>query len=144
MTRLEEKAGAVHEKSTATQTVKLSSFGSELDAATTAIKTISRISNILKDMGFIQDGVPILYSDNEAMINFVKGEGVAKGVRHMELCMWYTREQYKQGDMNIKYMPGVDIPPDKFTKLANKKDHQEFRNNVQGLELLGSSIVTDA
>jgi hypothetical protein len=25
------------------------------------------------------------------MFNFVKGEGMAKGVRHMELRMWFTR-----------------------------------------------------
>jgi hypothetical protein len=57
-----------------------------------------------------------LYSDNEAIINFVKGEGMAKGVRRMELRMWFTREQYKQGEFVFEHMSGKEIPADKLPK----------------------------
>jgi hypothetical protein len=136
MSRLGNKSGGIQGKSTASHTVRLSSFESELDAATSAIKTVNRIRNILEEMNFIVKEKPILYSDNEAMINFVKGEGVAKGVRHMELRMWYTREQYKMGRISLIYMPGCDIPSDKFTKLGNKIEHNKFLYNIQGLALL--------
>ncbi len=54
----------------------MSSFESELDAATSAIKFLSRIATILEELG-IDTYPPQLYSDNEAMINFVRGQGVA-------------------------------------------------------------------
>ena len=40
--------------------------------------------------------IPTSFNDNEAMIDFVKGDSVAKGVRHMEMRMWYTREKYEK------------------------------------------------
>ena len=79
---------------------------------------------------------PILYSDNEAMIQFVHGEGVAKGVRHMELRMWYTREQYKKGEVKLEFMPEAQITADKFTKLGTKEEVSQFMYDVQGLKLL--------
>jgi hypothetical protein len=142
ISRLGNKSGGVYGKSTASHTVRLSSFESELDAATSAIKTVNRIRNILEEMNFIVKEKPILYSDNEAMINFVKGDGVAKGVRHMELRMWYTREQYKMGGISLIHMPGCIIPSDKFTKLANKIEHIQFRYNIQGLALLCDEKLT--
>ena len=71
------------------------------------------------------------------MINFVKGEGVAKGVRHMELRMWYTREEYQKKNADLEYMQGIKIPADKLTKLGGVHDHQEFAKDIQGLKLLG-------
>ena len=76
----------------------LSSFEAELDGYTKAIKSGKRIQNILEELKITHNPVTNILSDNEAMINFVHGEGVAKGVRHMELRMWYTREEYKMVD----------------------------------------------
>lgn len=36
--------------------------------------------------------IPTLWCDNEAIIKCVRGEGVARGFRHMELRMRYMRE----------------------------------------------------
>jgi hypothetical protein len=134
--RLGENAGGVFAKSTASHTVRLSSFESELDAASSAIKTVSKLMNRIREIGFELKDTPILYSDNEAMIQFVHGEGVAKGVRHMELRMWYTREQYKKGEVKLEFMPGAQITADKFTKLGTKEEVSQFMYDVQGLKLL--------
>ena len=77
-----------------------------------------------------------LYTDNVAMKNFVKGEGIAKGVRHMELRMWYTREVYKQGDIELTYMSGKEIPANLLTKLGTANQHREFVSDIMGLQLL--------
>ena len=137
LVKLNSKSGAVSAKAQAGQSVKLSSFEAELDGVTTTIKTISRISNILKELNFKYDKQSILYNDNQAMINFVHGEGVAKGVRHMELRMWYVREEYKKGSITLDYMAGEVIPADKLTKLGNLEEHRRFRKNVLGLDLGG-------
>jgi hypothetical protein len=77
-----------------------------------------------------------LWSDNEAVVNFVRGEGVAKGVRHMELRMRYCRERYKDGSVLIDWMDGVQIPSDKLTKLATREEHEIFTRDITGHSLL--------
>ena len=80
--------------------------------------------------------IPQLWADNQAMIDFVHGEGVAKGVRHMMLRQWYIRENYDSGRINLKHMPGVQIPADKLTKVTVTSDFREFVIDVMGLKLL--------
>ena len=70
------------------------------------------------------------------MIEFVQGKGVAKGVRHMELRMWYVREKYMQGNIALDYMEGTVIPADKLTKLGNTVSHKKFTEDILGLRLL--------
>jgi hypothetical protein len=134
--KMNEDAGAIASKATAGQCVSLSSFEAELDGTARLMKIIARINNILQEMSIIHEYPSQLYSDNQAMINFVKGEGVAKGVRHMELRMWYVREQYQKGQIILDYMPGEIIPTDKLTKLGTVTEHEIFRDNILGLKLL--------
>jgi len=134
--KLHPDAGAVTAKSTATSLIHTASFEAELDGATTSMKHIRRVKNILTELGIILQSVPILWSDNQAMIRFVHGEGVAKGVRHMELRMWYAREQYNSGGIVLDYMSGETIPTDKLTKLGCKASHNVFTRNIMGLKLL--------
>lgn len=135
ITRLGEGAGAVTAKTTASTLTHCSSFEAELDACSRAMKSMRYIGNVLYELGIEQEQ-PVLYCDNEAMVNFVKGDSVAKGVRHMELRLWYTREQYKLGHCNLMWKSGKVIAADKLTKLADQEAHEAFRYNVQGLSLL--------
>ena len=77
-----------------------------------------------------------VYTDNEAMLNFVKGDGITKGVRHMELRMWYTKEMYKRGDIDLKFMSGETIPSNILTKLGTTNQHRAFVIDIMGLKLL--------
>jgi hypothetical protein len=70
--KLNEKSGAVMVKATAGHIVMLSSFEGELDEVTRNMKILTRICNLNQ---------ALLFNDNKAMINFVHGEGTAKGVR---------------------------------------------------------------
>ena len=136
MTKLNERAGAVSAHSKATNVVFTSSFEAELDGATRGLKSNSRIVNVLTELGLHMNSVPKLWSDNKAMVNFIHGEGVAKGVRHMELRMWYVRERYKQGNVVIDWMLGDVMPADKLTKLGSREDHEKFTRDIMGLSLL--------
>jgi hypothetical protein len=140
--RLGSKAGAVCAKSHATHTVRLSSFESELEANAQGMKTSRRLDNTTTELMFEMSEQPVQFCDNEAMIDFVKGEGEAKGVRHMELRMWYIREQYARGNLDIQYMPGVLLCADKCTKACDRKEIEKFRYDVQGLELLENSSTS--
>jgi hypothetical protein len=136
LTRLNEKSGAISAKSKAQASVKLSSFESELDNTTTNIKTANRVSNILKEITI--DSKPArIRQDNEAMINFVKGNSGVRGARHMELRMYYTQEEYQKGRVNIEHRSGKVLTADKLTKLGNVEEHRKFTADIQGLTLLG-------
>jgi hypothetical protein len=138
LTKLNEMSGAIAAKASAQSTVKLSSFESELDGVTVGLKKSAHVQNALEEMGIQHNPLAQLKNDNMAMIEFVKGEGVAKGVRHMELRMWYTRNEYKKGKVDIQYMPGSAIPADHLTKLGTVEEHRQFARQIQGLQLLTS------
>jgi hypothetical protein len=140
LVKLHENSGAVYAKSTKSPVVHSSSFEAELDGLSSCLKSVSRVKNILIELGQYFSEVSQVYSDNKAMIEFVRGQGVAKGVRHMELRMWFVREKYKQGGVALDYMEGVRIPADKLTKLGNRASHAAFRKEVLGLGLLPNEI----
>jgi hypothetical protein len=70
------------------------------------------------------------------MIRFIKGEGITKGIRHIEMRMWYTRLQYKMKRMELYHMAGDILPADKLTKLGNRTSHQMFMRDILGLNLI--------
>jgi hypothetical protein len=117
-------SGAVHAKATTSGSTCLSSFEAELDGLTTILKSVIRIRHILQELlpDFTTKG--IIYSDNEALVNFVNGDGpMAKGVRHIEIRQWFTRDTIQKGQFELIHMPGKEIPADKLTKLGNISEH---------------------
>ena len=135
--KLNEEAGAVFSKSSAGHSVTMSTFESELDAATSAMKSLTIMSNMVEDLGLPYKMPALLYCDNKAMVDFVKGEGVARGARHMERRLWYTRERVTLGKIFVFFMEGKRIPADKLTKLGNKQEHRAFTKDILGLGLIG-------
>lgn len=61
---------------------------------------------------------------------------MAKGARHMELRMWYVREQFAMGNVDMMHMPGAVLPADRLTKPSTKQEQAEFTSFVMGLALL--------
>jgi len=135
--KLDTAAGAVLAKAKTTLGVHLSSFEAELDGMTNALKSICRVRNILTELHMkCAEAGPKVYSDNQAMLEFVKGQGVAKNVMHMELRMWYIREKFSQDNINFEFMPGDKIPVDKLTKIEDRKGHSRFTYDILGHSLL--------
>jgi hypothetical protein len=133
--KLNEHAGAISAKSTAQATIKLCSFETELDFLTTGFKNSDRVMYILSQLNLLDDPVIAMRNDNLSMLNFVKGDGAAKGVRHMELRMWYCRDQFKKGRYDLEHMDGKILPADKLTKLGNVAEHRQFTMDILGLKL---------
>jgi hypothetical protein len=141
--KLNDEAGAIYAKATAGHSVPLSSFEGELDGTTRVFKSVARASNITSQIGCEVQKPSLVYSDNEAMIRFVRGEGVARGVRHMEMRMYYTREEYKKGNIVLEHMLGTKIPTDKMTKLGATVEHRCYTRQVQGLDMVGPDYLID-
>ena len=77
-----------------------------------------------------------------AMMEFIKHQGTATGVRYMDLRLWYTRELlYMAGKVDIMHMPGTEIPANYLTKLATGEEHKKFTFSVLGHQLLPRDLL---
>ena len=136
MLKLGNNSGSIVAKSGTSTSVYTSSFEAELDGVTTAYKTSLKILNIFKELGIeVEGGIVNLHNDNMAMVKFVQGEGVAKGIRHVELRMYYLREKYLEGNVVLHYMEGKNLPVDQMTKIGSHNQFYKFREDVLGLRL---------
>lgn len=135
--KLNKDSGAVTAKAYAQNNTALSSFEGELDGVTDNFKKGTMIANLLDDISIHRQSQIKSWNDNLPVINFVKGNGVVKGVRHMERRMWYTREQFSKGTIAFGYVGTNENTSDKLTKLGTVNDHRNFVTDIMGLLLLG-------
>ena len=137
VTKLNEDAGAVKAKCKALVNVNVSSFEAELEALFRSMKSIREIQNILDDMEVERVKPSRGFTDNKAMQQFVKSDGVTKGVKHMEMRLWALRLEYLKGDIRFEHMPGTEIPADLLTKLGPITKHWKYVKDILGLGLMG-------
>jgi len=67
------------------------------------MKSVIRIiRNILQELlpDFTAKG--IIFSNNEALVNFVNA--MAKGVRHIEIRQWFTRDTIQKGHFQLTHI----------------------------------------
>jgi hypothetical protein len=134
--KLSRDAGAILAKAYTSNSIHLASFTSELDAVSGAVKGSARLSNVLKEILGKIATIPVLYSDNKAVLEFLKGNSNPSQSRYMELRLFYIREKWDLHKISLEYMPGVVIPADKLTKLAVRSEFEAYRHDVQGHALL--------
>lgn len=136
--KLNPDAGAICAKSSTSLAVDLSSFEAELEGVCKGFKSISRIDNIITEMNILMESNITLWSDNLAMIDFVKGQNMIKGARHMSLRLFYVREKYTISRVKLGFLEGANMPADKLTKLACEEQHNHFCKQVMGLKLMNN------
>jgi hypothetical protein len=144
ITALGPDSGAIQAKATTSTSTCLSSFEAELDGLTTMLKTLMRLRHVLRELlpDFPTQGQ--IYSDNEALVNFINSDiPFAKGVRHVEMRQYFTRDTLLKGEYKLQHIKGTDIPADKLTKLGNVTEHQQFTRQILGLSLLDSTVAPE-
>eukprot|EP00981_Chlorochromonas_danica_P002182 scaffold435_cov174-Ochromonas_danica.AAC.2 len=132
LVKLHPQSGAIMASTHATIGIRTSSFEAELDAATSAIKELYYVQSFLRLLQpNYQSPKPspamTLYCDNQAMIQYVQGQGASTGARYIDIRLWYTREKLSTQELAIQYMPGDILPADLLTKLSNAPRHRAFR-----------------
>jgi hypothetical protein len=113
-------SGCILAKARTTTATILSSFEAELDSITTTIKYVFRINNILQELQVVMHNKPIIYTDNNATIDFAYNKNIPKNVRHIELRMWYIRDHLLAGKFDLLFMRSEKLISDKLTKVCDK------------------------
>jgi hypothetical protein len=152
-TRLGLKAGLVSAKCKATVDVVLSSFEAELHGVDEGLlnnANIFRISGLME--AFKQNASTrnvlaelsqypsdrFVFSDNEAMVNFVNGNAKANGMKHATLRYFYVKEQIDRG-VELSWMSGKTILANPMTKAVHQAEHEVHCKEVQGLLLVNET-----
>jgi hypothetical protein len=68
--KLNEKSGAVMAKATTGHTVMLSSFEGEFDVVKRNMKTLTRICNLIEEIGLDKNNQALLFNDNKSYDKF--------------------------------------------------------------------------
>ena len=137
--RLATEAGAIYSCTKSTQSTVLNIFEGELESGAKCLQTAKALQNIFKELGIKVD-TPTLYGDNQASIEFIKGNNQPTGVRHMQLRLWMIRENYISNAVIFQHVPGATLLADYLTKLAYAVQHNIFAVSILGLRLIG---ITD-
>ena len=139
--KLHHLSGAIYAHSQTIHCVVLNIFEGELDGMAKGVQTLNGVANTLEEFNIRPDAIPVLYGDNLAVIDFIHGRGSARGVRHMALRLWYTREQHLMKSVEVEHMDGVRLVADKLTKLADVEEHNKFTIDLLGLGLIGITNI---
>jgi hypothetical protein len=120
--------GVVSFKSYRQRLVTLSSTESEYIALTYAAKEAAWLQRLLAQVGYIgTDLKPLqLYTDNQPALNIVRKDGHHERTKHIDNYFKYTKQQYKDGNINLDHIAGVDMPANGLTKPLDKMDHAKF------------------
>ena len=140
VTKAAMSSGAIYGKASAKNINTQSSMETELEGKTTAFKEANKNNTISKELGVRMTDIPAIWNDNEASINFVKGVNNVKGVRHMKMREWYTKEEYLMGTAQLEHMAGDDerFVADGCTKvLGSISLTRKHAKSIMGLGLLG-------
>jgi hypothetical protein len=131
LVQLSKGSGAIVVKTVRSKYVRLSSFECEMEALNNTVKLVSWVKALVKAV-ITYVGVPTIYCDNEALVNYVRGNSEVKSVRHMEQKMYYCREEYMKSAYQLKFMDGCSIPSNVLTKVVPKGEFQRFVREVLG------------
>lgn len=140
LVKLGEMSGAVVSKSMVCKYVRMSTFEAELEALTAVSKMVKWIQLLILGMiGVFRQAR--IWVDNETTINFVNGEVEVRAAKHMEIKMYWVREEIKKGSVRVEYMEGEILPADMLTKVVSSIRFRGFIKDLQGGKIEDYNIM---
>ena len=95
--------------------VSMSITEAEYIACSETAKDSQWISQLLKELG--KNPIPVLYTDNEAVLKLTKTQTFHRRTRHIEHRYHYIRELVDQGVITIQGIKGKENPADPLTNI---------------------------
>jgi hypothetical protein len=121
--RLGPEDAAFYAKSQKMKLVTLSSTETEYVVLCEATTEIVFLRQLLRDIGFPQDGPTTIYEDNMSAIEIMKGNSNHSKTKHIAPKYHYTREQYLLGTIKVVYCPTTEMLADLLTKGLSAAVH---------------------
>jgi hypothetical protein len=134
--KMNEEAGAISGKVSATTSTKLSSFEAKMDSRATGAKALLFADHLAEEFKIQGRSTPTQYNDNLALKQFLEGNGSAKGIRHIELRMFFLRELGEMGKIQFEFKEGKTLQVDGLTKAKSSKEFLKNRMDIMGHGLL--------
>ncbi len=132
--------GAVSWNSKKQSMIALSSTKAKYISVTQAAKEAIWLRQLLKDMGYEQKALTILYEDNQGCIMLSKNPVYHARTKHIDIQHHFIREKVEQKQVELKYCPMnkmiIDIltkpiPRDQF-KFLHKRIAMNSRSSLSG------------
>jgi hypothetical protein len=101
LVKAQHDSASIITKAKATTNVYLSSFESELDGYITATRSLQRFRNIIQELRVKLQPIATVHCDNLALVEFIKGNGEPKGLKHIALRLWAARDDYSYGNIQL-------------------------------------------
>ena len=116
-----------------TQTVTaLSSTEAEFYAAVAAAKQVLHIRSTLQDILHPPEEPTTIYEDNDATIKIVNTRHPTERSRHIDTPYFRIQDWKERGDIIMKHLPGILMPPDGLTKPLGWVMHSRHARRIMG------------
>jgi len=123
--------------------VTLSTTEAEYVAATAAGKEICWVQNLLKEIGYANNGACKLYTDNQSSLSVAKNPEHHGRMKHLDLCYYWLRDKVEQGNIEPLYLRTEDMPADLLTKALPKPQVLKLRKEMGLYQVSDQGVVLE-
>ena len=105
----------------------------EFIAAHTAAQMARYLRNILRELGFLNDGPTEIFIDNESTLKIINDNTApTERTRHMDI-RWFSIQDWREdGDIIMKHIAGTLNPSDQLTKVLGWVLHARHARRYMG------------
>ena len=118
---------------------KLSTAEAELTALRDVAKELAYLRQLIREFG-IEPGEVVVHEDNQAVIGWVKNEGVSMRLKHIDVALYYLRDVVRDGEMKVQYVGSKDQLGDVLTKPVGRA---EFVDLTKRMGMAARSKISD-
>jgi len=109
-----------------------SSTEAEFYAAVSAAKQARYLRSILSELGFPQLAPTVLYCDNQSAINMINARIPTDRSRHILIQYFAIQDWKEDGDIILRFIPGILNPSDDLTKPLGWVLHSRHSRRLMG------------
>lgn len=138
LARLNPQSGAILAKCHTSLSTFTNVFEGELDAHVHVVKVILAVE-VMLDQLFIPYSARA-EADNLPMQNYVMGDASVKNSKHMEIRLWFARDQFRMGKYEFEHVGTDVLTADINSKPLFTAKFVELRADLMGLYLVKSIL----
>ena len=116
--------------STKQKHVTRSSFEAEFISLSNIVEKTLFFSDLLDFLGIAQVRAPIVHCDNQATIAAFNSEEATKRSRYVRAAYHYTKSEYLNSNILLKFVDGKENPADVLTKVVAKNVFLKHVDNL--------------